>query len=200
MAEIRLVKAAAELNVSVQTIVESLQKKGFAIENKPTAKLNDEMYQYVSNLFVSDKAAKEESKSQGLKLKKREDIVKVEEPVQKKVVEVVETPEEPEVLIKNIAPVKEVVKEELQIEIEVGELVYFNDFHQVSAFNPQQQLFSFYYFVHFNDWRSIEVNKHTIPLTEDGEKHRWMHLSEISAASFNFLIDKIVAEKLKESF
>jgi translation initiation factor IF-2 len=113
MAEIRLVKAAAELNVSVQTIVESLQKKGFAIENKPTAKLNDEMYQYVSNLFVSDKAAKEESKSQGLKLKKREDIVKVEEPVQKKVVEVVETPEEPEVLIKNIAPVKEVVKEEV---------------------------------------------------------------------------------------
>ena len=112
MAEIRLVKAAAELNVSVQTIVESLQKKGFAIENKPTAKLNDEMYQYVSNLFVSDKAAKEESKSQGLKLKKREDIVKVEEPAQKKI-EVVEKADEPEVLIKNIAPVKEVVKEEV---------------------------------------------------------------------------------------
>ena len=113
MAEIRLVKAAAELNVSVQTIVESLQKKGFAIENKPTAKLNEEMYQYVSNLFVSDKAAKEESKSQGLKLKKREDIVKVEEPVQKKVVEEVETPEEPEVFIKNSASVKEAIKEEV---------------------------------------------------------------------------------------
>jgi 8-oxo-dGTP diphosphatase len=91
-------------------------------------------------------------------------------------------------------------KEELQIEVEVGELVYFNDFLQVSAFNPQQQLFSFYYFVHFNDWRSIETNKHTIPLTEDGEKHRWISLSEISAAKFNFPIDKIVAEKLKESF
>lgn len=90
-------------------------------------------------------------------------------------------------------------KEELQIEVEVGELLYFNDFHQVSAFNPKQQLFSFYYFVHFNDWRSIETDKHTIPLTEDGEKHRWMHLSEISAASFNFPIDKIVAEKLKKS-
>ena len=89
--------------------------------------------------------------------------------------------------------------EELQIEVEVGELLYFNDFNQVSAFNPKQQLFSFYYFVHFNDWHSIETDKHKIPLTEDGEKHRWMHLSEISAAGFNFPIDKIVAEKLKKS-
>ncbi len=116
MAEIRLVKAAAELNVSVQTIVESLQKKGFAIENKPTAKLSDEMYNYVSNLFVSDKAAKEESKSQGLKLKKREDIVKVEEPIAKKVNEVVENVEEPEVLVKNAVPVKEVAKKVPEVE------------------------------------------------------------------------------------
>ncbi|MES2618172.1 MAG: translation initiation factor IF-2 [Bacteroidota bacterium] len=112
MAEIRLVKAAAELNVSVQTIVESLQKKGFAIENKPTAKLSDEMYHYVSTLFVSDKAAKEESKSQGLKLKKREEITK-EEPVAKKPVE---KTEDTEVLIKNTAPAVEPPAKKAKVE------------------------------------------------------------------------------------
>ncbi len=79
MAEIRIVNAAKEFNVSAQTIIESLQKNGFAIENKPTAKLNEEMYRFVSNLYASDKAAKEESKSFGLKLKKQEDTFKSED-------------------------------------------------------------------------------------------------------------------------
>ena len=79
MAEIRLGKAASEFNVSTQTIIESLQKKGFAIDNKPTAKLTEEMYSYISGVFSSDKEAKEQSKSIGLKLKKREDASKPEE-------------------------------------------------------------------------------------------------------------------------
>jgi len=40
----RLVKIAKELNVATSTIVEHLAEKGFEVENKPTAKLNDEMY------------------------------------------------------------------------------------------------------------------------------------------------------------
>ena len=40
----RLVKIAKELNVATSTIVEHLTEKGFEVENKPTAKLNDEMY------------------------------------------------------------------------------------------------------------------------------------------------------------
>ena len=79
MAEIRIVQAAKEFNVSAQTIIESLQKNGFAIENKPTSKLNDEMYRFVSGLYASDKAVKEEVKSLGgLKLKKKEDIHEIE--------------------------------------------------------------------------------------------------------------------------
>ena len=72
MAEIRLGKAASEFNVSTQTIIESLQKKGFAIDNKPTSKLTEEMYHYISSLFSSEKEVKEQSRSAGLKLKKRE--------------------------------------------------------------------------------------------------------------------------------
>jgi len=97
MAEIRLGKAASEFNVSTQTIIESLQKKGFAIENKPTAKLTEEMYSYISSVFSSDKEAKEQSKSIGLKLKKREDAVKSEEVTPKAKTEEKPVAVEPEV-------------------------------------------------------------------------------------------------------
>ena len=119
MAEIRLGKAASEFNVSTQTIIESLQKKGFAIENKPTAKLNDEMYNYISGLFSSEKEVKEQSKSAGLssKLKKRDETtVKADESTLKKKQDEkpVESEPETEVFIKNVvvedkpkAPVKE---------------------------------------------------------------------------------------------
>ena len=106
MAEIRLGKAASEFNVSTQTIIESLQKKGFAIDNKPTAKLTDEMYNYISGIFSSDKEAKEQSKSVGLKLKKREETVKADESTLKKKTDdkPVEVEPETEVFVKNVIP------------------------------------------------------------------------------------------------
>lgn len=122
MAEIRLGKAATEFNVSTQTIIESLQKKGFAIENKPTAKLTEEMYQYISGIFSSEKEVKEQSKSAGLsKLKKREETIKADESTLKKKQDdkPVEVEPETEVFIKNVVveetpktPVKEVEKVE----------------------------------------------------------------------------------------
>ncbi|MBK8298090.1 MAG: hypothetical protein IPK91_12600 [Saprospiraceae bacterium] len=39
-----LVKVATELNVGLHTVVEHLQKKGFEIDQKRTAKVTDEMY------------------------------------------------------------------------------------------------------------------------------------------------------------
>ena len=114
MAEIRLGKAASEFNVSTQTIIESLQKKGFAIENKPTAKLTEEMYSYISSVFSSDKEAKEQSKSIGLKLKKREDAVKNEEAAPKVKAEEKPVTTEPEVKAKSV--VEESNSEESNIE------------------------------------------------------------------------------------
>jgi translation initiation factor IF-2 len=106
MAEIRLGKAALEFNVSTQTIIESLQKEGFALENKPTTKLTAEMYTYISGTFSSDKEAKEQSKSAGLKLKKREDTIKADETTLKKKSEDKPIPdvEESEVFVKNLSP------------------------------------------------------------------------------------------------
>lgn len=90
-------------------------------------------------------------------------------------------------------------QEELSIEIEVGELFYFNEFYQSSAFNPKDQIHSFYYFVHYTDWRSILADQHEVPLTQEGEKHRWINIKKIDTDDFTFPIDKIVAKRLKES-
>jgi translation initiation factor IF-2 len=117
MAEIRLAKAATELNVSKEAIIETLKSKGFSIDNKPTTKLTEEMYDYISSIYSSDKEAKIESKSKSLKLKKKEDIV-VEEPIvaeNKHIEPEIET--EPEVLIKNLVVVPEPVKEPAKINL-----------------------------------------------------------------------------------
>lgn len=87
--------------------------------------------------------------------------------------------------------------EELGIDIEVGELFYFNDFFQVSAFNPKHQIVSFYYRVNYEKWNEIETDKHIVPLTEEGEKHRWISLNELDTDMFQFPIDKIVVRHLK---
>lgn len=89
-------------------------------------------------------------------------------------------------------------QEELSIDVEVGELFYFNEFYQVSAFNPKDQIHSFYYKVHYTDWRSILADEHEVPLTLEGEKHRWINLKEISTDDFTFPIDKIVVKHLQE--
>ncbi len=58
---LRLVKIAKELNVATSTIVEYLKNAGFEIENKPTAKVSDEMYQELQKEFSSSVAEKEKA-------------------------------------------------------------------------------------------------------------------------------------------
>ena len=47
----RLVKAAKKLNIGTGSIVDHLMKKGYQIENKPTAMLTKEMYDELSLEF-----------------------------------------------------------------------------------------------------------------------------------------------------
>jgi len=86
--------------------------------------------------------------------------------------------------------------EELELEIEVKELFYFNEFHQPSAFDPRHQVHSFYYCVATENWQSIRVGEHVVPLEQEGEKHRWIPLGLLIKEMFTFPIDKIVAEEL----
>jgi translation initiation factor IF-2 len=58
---IRLSKAAVELNVSKDTILDFLSKKGFQIENNPNYKLTEEMHHMVRQEFKQDLKTKQQS-------------------------------------------------------------------------------------------------------------------------------------------
>lgn len=59
--EKRLVKVAKEFNVGTSTVVEHLQKVGFEVENKPTAKISDEMYEELMKEFKKSMDIKEQA-------------------------------------------------------------------------------------------------------------------------------------------
>jgi len=57
----RLVKIAKELNVGTSTIVEFLNENGFEIENKPTSKVSDDMYEALLKEFSNSISIKEKA-------------------------------------------------------------------------------------------------------------------------------------------
>ncbi len=57
----RLIKVATELNVATATLVEFLSRQGFEVENKPTAKLTEEMEGLLYQEFQKDLAIKKEA-------------------------------------------------------------------------------------------------------------------------------------------
>ena len=87
--------------------------------------------------------------------------------------------------------------EELAIDVTVEDLFYVNDFFQVSAFNENHQLLSFYYFVNYNKCEAIGQERYQFPLLDDGEKQRWVSINELSEDDFTFPIDQVVIGKLK---
>ena len=90
------------------------------------------------------------------------------------------------------------LQEELGLTAQIGELFYVNDFAQLSAFKKNDQLFSFYYLVNQIEISAIKTSNHTIPITEEGEKFRWVDLIELTSDTVTFAIDKIVAQKLSK--
>ncbi len=99
-------------------------------------------------------------------------------------------------------------KEEMDLEIEVGEHIYTTDYYQVSAFNPDHQIISIYYFAKalgpitaplrsstFDfDEKQLEVyNK-----TGETETFRFVNWEDFGPDAVTLPIDKIVANILKK--
>ena len=57
----RLVKIAKELNVGTGSIVDFLANSGFEVDNKPTAKVSDEMYDLLVQEFRGSMSVKEQA-------------------------------------------------------------------------------------------------------------------------------------------
>lgn len=88
------------------------------------------------------------------------------------------------------------IQEEMNLDAEIGDFFYVNDFFQKSAFRNDDQLFTFYYYVSKIDFDAIPISNHTYPLTEDGEKFRWISISDLTEEMFTFPGDKAVGAKL----
>jgi ADP-ribose pyrophosphatase YjhB (NUDIX family) len=100
-------------------------------------------------------------------------------------------------------------KEEMDLEVEVGDHIYTTDYFQISAFNPGHQIISIYYFakalepikcpirttVFDFDERQMEVyNK-----SGEIETFRFIDWNDFDADKVTLPIDKIVVEILKKS-
>lgn len=92
------------------------------------------------------------------------------------------------------------IREELGLNVEIGELYYFNDFFQQSAFNENEQLISFYYLVSSFEYENIVVENHPHPLNEDGEKFRWKKINALELNDVTFPVDRKVIEKIINEF
>lgn len=84
---IRLVNAAKEFNVGIHSIVDHLKTKGFVIEDKPTTKLTEEMYNVLSKEYQSSMAIKEKADLIAIGRSRKEKEVEVEKPTIEVVVE-----------------------------------------------------------------------------------------------------------------
>lgn len=90
-------------------------------------------------------------------------------------------------------------KEELGIEIQVGELFYLTDSFQVSSFDKESQVVSVYYRISTQEFHKI----HTVlqpfeNLNGKQEVQRWKKCSEIQENDVTFPIDRKVVKLLKD--
>lgn len=98
-------------------------------------------------------------------------------------------------------------KEEMDLEVEVGEHIYTTDFFQMSAFNPEHQIISIYYFakalepikcpirtsVYDFDANQLEMYHRT----GETETFRFVHWDDFHPDVVSLPIDKVVVEMLK---
>ncbi|MEP6682071.1 MAG: NUDIX domain-containing protein [Parafilimonas sp.] len=98
-------------------------------------------------------------------------------------------------------------KEETGLDIVVGDHIYTTDYFQQSAFNPNDQIISIYYYVHAKDINSLQVKTkvfdfelHQIADTKgQSEVLRWVEWNNLNEDAVSLPIDKIVVRILKEN-
>ena len=92
--------------------------------------------------------------------------------------------------------------EELEAEIEVGQIVYVNPFLQVSMFRETDQVICMYFLVRAQGELKGEFSQKAWDFEDkqgDQQLFRWIPVSELSEDSFTFPIDKAMVRELLES-
>lgn len=98
--------------------------------------------------------------------------------------------------------------EEMNLNVQVGEHIYTTDYFQMSAFNPEHQIISIYYFAQALEPITAPLRQKPFEFDEqqlavykekgETETFRFINWDDFSAASVTLPIDKIVARMLKE--
>ena len=101
-------------------------------------------------------------------------------------------------------------KEEMDLDVEVGEHLYTTDYYQVSAFNPAHQIISIYYLVkaledikvplRTKEFDFDEQQMEVYNQTKMTETFRFIDWKNFSDEKVTLPIDKIVAALVKEKF
>ena len=99
-------------------------------------------------------------------------------------------------------------KEETGLDVIVGEHIYTTDYYQQSAFNPNDQIMSIYYFVCAGNTSDLNVKTkvfdfelHQISDPKgQSEVLRWVEWNDLTEESVSLPIDKIVVRMLKSKW
>lgn len=103
---------------------------------------------------------------------------------------------------------KRELKEELNIDSEIGKHIYTTDYFQMSAFRPEDQIISIYYFA--TPLEELKMDLKTTPFdfderemeiykqTGETETFRFIDWEDFSEATVTLPIDKIVARMIKD--
>lgn len=101
-------------------------------------------------------------------------------------------------------------REEMDLEVEVGDHLYTTDFFQMSAFNPEHQIISIYYRVRALEPIRAPLREKPFDFDEremriyaekkETETFRFIDRADFSAESVTLPIDKVVAGLIKERF
>ena len=97
--------------------------------------------------------------------------------------------------------------EEMNLNVQVGEHIYTTDYFQMSAFNPEHQIISIYYFVQALEPITAPLRQKPFDFDEqqlavykersETETFRFINWDDFSEGSVTLPIDKIVATMLK---
>ena len=98
----------------------------------------------------------------------------------------------------------------MNLKVEIGNHIYTTDYFQMSAFNPQHQIISIYYFANALEEITVPLREKPFDFDNDQlkiyevkkeiETFRFIEWENFSADSVTLPIDKIVASIVKENF
>lgn len=100
--------------------------------------------------------------------------------------------------------------EEMNLKVEVGDHIYTTDYFQMSAFNPEHQIISIYYFARALEAIKAPLRSKPFDFDErelaiyaekrETETFRFINWEDFSEEQVTLPIDKIVSKMVKENF